>query len=69
MPISCSCDISSPCKSRSCFKLVHQKCLLFQMGDADKDFRYMALTDLMSELQKESLSLDSDTEEKVTVGF
>ena len=34
------------------------------MGDADKDFRYMALTDLMSELQKESLSLDSDTEEK-----
>ena len=39
------------------------------MGDADKDFRYMALTDLMSELQKESLSLDSDTEEKVTVGF
>ena len=37
----------------------------FQMGDADKDFRYMALTDLMSELQKESLSLDSDTEEKV----
>ena len=40
---------------------------MFQMGDADKDFRYMALTDLMSELQKESLSLDSDTEEKVIV--
>jgi hypothetical protein len=37
------------------------------MGDADKDFRYMALTDLMSELQKESLSLDSDTEEKVSI--
>lgn len=36
------------------------------MGDTDKDFRYMALTDLMGELQKESLSLDSDTEEKVT---
>ena len=48
----------------------HIKCIrnistLLQMGDADKDFRYMALTDLMGELQKESLSLDSDSEEKV----
>ena len=39
------------------------------MGDTDKDFRYMALTDLMGELQKESLSLDSDTEEKVIYVF
>jgi cullin-associated NEDD8-dissociated protein 2 len=35
------------------------------MNEADKDYRYMALTDLMTELQKESLSLDPDSEEKV----
>eukprot|EP00116_Pleurobrachia_bachei_P001870 sb/3462132/ len=35
------------------------------MNEADKDYRYMALTDLMTELQKESLSLDPDSEEKI----
>ena len=35
------------------------------MNEADKDFRYMALTDLMTELQKENLSLDPESEEKV----
>lgn len=43
----------------------HITSLLEKMGDSDKDFRFMALTDLMCELQKESLTLDPDTEEKI----
>lgn len=35
------------------------------MESTDKDFRFMATNDLMSELQKETIQLDEDTERKV----
>lgn len=38
---------------------------LFQMGSVDKDFRFMATNDLMTELQKDSIKLDDDSEKKV----
>ncbi len=37
----------------------------FQMTSSDKDFRFMATNDLMSELQKDSIKLDDDSERKV----
>ena len=37
----------------------------FQMGSVDKDFRFMATNDLMTELQKDSIKLDDDSEKKV----
>lgn len=37
----------------------------FQMTSTDKDFRFMATNDLMSELQKDSIKLDDDSERKV----
>ena len=39
--------------------------LLFQMTSNDKDFRFMATNDLMTELQKDSIKLDDDSERKV----
>jgi len=36
-----------------------------QMTSSDKDFRFMATNDLMSELQKDSIKLDDDSERKV----
>lgn len=39
--------------------------LCFQMGSVDKDFRFMATNDLMTELQKDSIKLDDDSEKKV----
>ena len=36
-----------------------------QMTSADKDFRFMATNDLMSELQKDNIKLDDDSERKV----
>ena len=36
-----------------------------QMGSVDKDFRFMATNDLMTELQKGSIKLDDDSEKKV----
>lgn len=39
--------------------------LLEKMQSADKDFRFMATNDLMSELQKDSIKLDDDSERKV----
>ena len=35
------------------------------MTSNDKDFRFMATNDLMSELQKDSIKLDDDSEKKV----
>lgn len=35
------------------------------MASNDKDFRFMATNDLMSELQKDSIKLDDDSEKKV----
>ena len=35
------------------------------MTSADKDFRFMATNDLMTELQKDSIKLDDDSERKV----
>jgi cullin-associated NEDD8-dissociated protein 1 len=35
------------------------------MTSADKDYRFMATNDLMSELQKENIILDEDSEKKV----
>ena len=39
--------------------------LLPQMTSSDKDFRFMATNDLMTELQKDSIKLDDDSERKV----
>ena len=36
-----------------------------QMTSSDKDFRFMAANDLMTELQKDSIKLDDDSERKV----
>jgi len=35
------------------------------MQSTDKDFRFMATNDLMTELQKDSIKLDDDSERKV----
>ena len=35
------------------------------MASSDKDFRFMATNDLMSELQKDSIKLDDESERKV----
>lgn len=40
--------------------------LLERMTSTDKDFRFMATNDLMSELQKENVRWDDDSETKVT---
>jgi cullin-associated NEDD8-dissociated protein 1 len=39
--------------------------LLEKMSSVDKDYRFMATNDLMSELQKDSIKLDDDSERKV----
>ncbi|CDW55258.1 cullin associated NEDD8 dissociated protein [Trichuris trichiura] len=39
--------------------------LLEKMSSADKDFRFMATSDLMSELEKDSIKLDDDNERRV----
>lgn len=38
---------------------------LLQMTSTDKDFRFMATNDLMTELQKDSIILDDESEKKV----
>jgi cullin-associated NEDD8-dissociated protein 1 len=43
----------------------HLSNLLEKMTSADKDYRFMATNDLMSELQKENIILDEDSEKKV----
>jgi len=44
------------------FQIAH---LLERMDSSDKDFRFMATNDLMSELQKDSIKLDDESERKV----
>ena len=39
------------------------------MTSSDKDFRFMATNDLMTELQKDSIKLDDDSERKVSDCF
>jgi len=39
--------------------------LLEKMTSSDKDFRFMATNDLMTELQKDNINLDDDSERKV----
>jgi len=39
------------------------------MTSSDKDFRFMATNDLMTELQKDSIKLDDDSERKVIFTF
>ena len=39
------------------------------MTSSDKDFRFMATNDLMTELQKDSIKLDDDSERKVFANF
>lgn len=43
------------------------RCLLHvvQLMSSDKDFRYMATSDLLQELKKESIRLDIETERKI----
>lgn len=43
----------------------HISSLLDKMSSVDKDFRFMATNDLMTELQKDSIKLDDDSEKKV----
>ncbi|XP_046857896.1 cullin-associated NEDD8-dissociated protein 1-like [Xenia sp. Carnegie-2017] len=43
----------------------HISSLLDKMTSNDKDFRFMAINDLMAELQKDSIKLDDDSERKV----
>lgn len=43
----------------------HIASLLDKMSSVDKDFRFMATNDLMTELQKDSIKLDDDSERKV----
>ncbi|XP_033121634.1 cullin-associated NEDD8-dissociated protein 1-like isoform X2 [Anneissia japonica] len=43
----------------------HISNLLEKMTSSDKDFRFMATNDLMTELQKDSIKLDDDSEKKV----
>ncbi|EHB14298.1 Cullin-associated NEDD8-dissociated protein 2 [Heterocephalus glaber] len=43
----------------------HVAGLLEKMTSSDKDFRFMATSDLMAELQKDSIQLDEDSEQKV----
>lgn len=38
------------------------------MNNQDRDFRYMALNDLMNELQKDTFILESSIESKVVKG-
>lgn len=38
------------------------------MNNQDRDFRYMALNDLMNELQKDSFILESSIESRVVKG-
>ena len=45
--------------------LTHTYTHTLQMGSVDKDFRFMATNDLMTELQKDSIKLDDDSEKKV----
>lgn len=46
--------------------MIHtSKPFLFQMTSSDKDFRFMATNDLMSELQKDTMKLDDESERKV----
>uniref|UniRef100_A0A3Q2WBD9 Uncharacterized protein n=2 Tax=Haplochromini TaxID=319058 RepID=A0A3Q2WBD9_HAPBU len=45
----------------------HISNLLEKMTSSDKDFRFMATNDLMTELQKDSIKLDDDSERKVRV--
>ncbi|XP_024383560.1 cullin-associated NEDD8-dissociated protein 1 isoform X1 [Physcomitrium patens] len=40
--------------------------ILEKIASKDKDFRYMATSDLLNELQKDSFKLDTDTERKVS---
>lgn len=41
--------------------------LLEKMLSADKDFRFMACNDLITELQKDSIKLDDDIERRVSL--
>ena len=43
--------------------------LLLQMSSVDKDFRFMATNDLMTELQRDSIKLDDDSERKVVLAI
>ena len=44
-------------------------CSSFQMTSNDKDFRFMAINDLMAELQKDSIKLDDESERRVIGHF
>jgi cullin-associated NEDD8-dissociated protein 1 len=46
----------------------HIGSLLDKMSSSDKDFRFMATSDLMNDLQKESIKLDDDSERRIVKG-
>ncbi|KAL3080781.1 hypothetical protein niasHS_014886 [Heterodera schachtii] len=46
-------------------QVYHISGLLEKMTNVDKDFRYMAVNDLMAELSKQSITLDEDMERRI----
>ncbi len=49
------------------YQIANLSTLLEKMTSVDKDFRFMATNDLMSELKNDSIKLDDDSERKVCV--
>ncbi len=47
------------------YQISNLSTLLEKMTSVDKDFRFMATNDLMTELQNDSIKLDDDSERKV----
>ncbi len=56
----------SDCCKFSLYIFSLSKLPVSQIASKDKDFRYMATSDLLNELQKDNFKLDSDTERKVS---
>ena len=48
------------------YQIANLSTLLEKMTSSDKDFRFMATNDLMTELQNDSIKLDDESERKVT---
>lgn len=51
------------------YQIANLSTLLEKMTSVDKDFRFMATNDLMTELQNDSIKLDDDSERKVNLIF
>ena len=74
--VGCSCShhirkgITELCLSVTCIRkgiLMLSSCWFFQMTGKDKDYRYMATSDLLNELNKEGFKADAELEAKLTI--